>query len=322
MPQMKLGVVGCGELFNSQHRSAIDDQNSLKLIATADPHTDPQIGHVEHYSGVEQLLAAKEIQLSAVVICTPSAFHLSIAKKVLRVGKSVILEKPPTRNLSEIRELKALAEQKGVALITLWHSQHAPGVRAAAGQLSGRKIKKIDIYWHEDFYHYHPGQTWVTGKVAGGIFDPLVNALSIVELLINGDVKLISGSANKPQNWEAAISGKYKYAPRDGRKIAINADVGWHAGGQSHWDIKVTTVNGTVVELTDGGANYYLNGQSQPTGATREYLQAYHHVKECLVSGQSDIILGPLQYLVDGQREDKVTFTQVAAFPVNNPAGN
>jgi D-galactose 1-dehydrogenase len=172
------------------------------------PTKNPNLTGTPHFRSFEELIAARP-NVDVVVICTPSVFHHKIAKAALKARCYVILEKPPTKKPSHIENLKQRAAILQLVFITPWHSQHAAGVGAAMQRLQSSRIKSIKIDWEEDFYHYYAGQYWVTITVAGGIFDPLVNALSVVEKILGTTVKLVRGEAQVPFNWEAAISGKY-----------------------------------------------------------------------------------------------------------------
>ena len=50
-----------------------------------------------------------------------------------RPGKHVFLEKPPGATLSEVADLQALADAKGLSLFASWHSRYAPAVEEAQG---------------------------------------------------------------------------------------------------------------------------------------------------------------------------------------------
>jgi D-galactose 1-dehydrogenase len=165
------------------------------------PTKNPNLTGTPHFRSFEELIAAKP-NVDVVVICTPSVFYHKIAKAALKARCHVILEKPPTEKPSHIEDLKQRAAILQLVFITLWHSQHAAGVGAAMQRLQSSRIKSIKIDWEEDFYRYHPGQYWVTRTVAGGIFDPLVNALSIVEKVLGTTVKLVRGEAQVPSNWK------------------------------------------------------------------------------------------------------------------------
>jgi predicted dehydrogenase len=55
--------------------------------------------------------------VEAVAIATPAATHFPLARRALRRGKHVLVEKPMCAGLDEARELVALAEHKGVTLM-------------------------------------------------------------------------------------------------------------------------------------------------------------------------------------------------------------
>ena len=41
-------------------------------------------------------------------------------------------------------------------------------------------MKRLLVTWKEDVRHWHPGQQWIWEAGGFGVFDPGINALSIV----------------------------------------------------------------------------------------------------------------------------------------------
>jgi scyllo-inositol 2-dehydrogenase (NADP+) len=74
----------------------------------------------EHYPGtksyasLEDLLADKSVEL--VVVNTPTYTHFDYAKQTLLAGKHAVVEKAFTATPAEARELKSIAEKKGLKL--------------------------------------------------------------------------------------------------------------------------------------------------------------------------------------------------------------
>jgi hypothetical protein len=167
-------------------------------------------------------------------------------------------------------------------------------------RLQSSRIKNSKINWEEDFYRYHSGQVWVTKRAAGGIFDPLVNALSIVEKILGTTVKLVKGEAKVPSSWEAAISGSYEFEPVGRSHFPIMVKAAWRSGGSSRWDIIITTESGTEVKLGSGGGALAINGVPHDTPSTNEYVAAYEHCANRLMNKTPDVNYGPLQALIDG----------------------
>ena len=120
--------------------------------------------------------------LDAVSICTPPQVRHDIAREALLAGKSVLLEKPPARDLERARRSQAhRGRQAGKTLFTTWHAQYNEGVDEAAKALvRPDRSSGFSVTWKEDVRHWHPGQQWIWEAGGFGVFDPGINALSIV----------------------------------------------------------------------------------------------------------------------------------------------
>src|SRR5262249_60029034 len=73
-----------------------------------------------------ELLADPE--LDAVVVATPVPTHYALAKEALEAGKHVFVEKPPAMRASEMEELVALADERGLVLMPGHLLLYHPGV--------------------------------------------------------------------------------------------------------------------------------------------------------------------------------------------------
>ncbi|RYY16807.1 MAG: oxidoreductase, partial [Cytophagaceae bacterium] len=71
--------------------------------------------HIRSYGSVAELLANPTLEL--VVVNTPSATHVELARQALLAGKHVLLEKPVATTAAEVRDLFALARQQGRQLL-------------------------------------------------------------------------------------------------------------------------------------------------------------------------------------------------------------
>jgi predicted dehydrogenase len=66
--------------------------------------------------------------LQAVVIATPVPTHYPLAKRALEAGKHVFVEKPPAMKASEMEELVAIADERGLVLMPGHLLLYHPGV--------------------------------------------------------------------------------------------------------------------------------------------------------------------------------------------------
>jgi predicted dehydrogenase len=77
-------------------------------------------------SDFDQLLL--DPSLDAVVIATPPVTHYSLCKRALQAGKHVLVEKPMAKTAAQARELKELAEQRGLVIMPGHTFLYSPAV--------------------------------------------------------------------------------------------------------------------------------------------------------------------------------------------------
>jgi L-arabinose 1- dehydrogenase len=80
--------------------------------------------------------------------------------------------------------LAELAKEHGRSLFASWHSRYAPGVETARTWLTARVIKSVQVLWKEDVRKWHPNQDWIWQPGGLGVFDPGINALSIMTRIL------------------------------------------------------------------------------------------------------------------------------------------
>jgi D-galactose 1-dehydrogenase len=112
----------------------------------------------------------------------------------------------------------AVRTEQGKVLMTTWHSQYNAGVDEAKRRLSGKRVSKLFVNWREDVRKWHPGQTWIFEAGGFGIFDPGINALSIVTKIMPEPVFVKGADLFFPSNADAPIAANvtFSVAGRDG----------------------------------------------------------------------------------------------------------
>ncbi len=173
MKPIKIAIIGFGKIAVDQHVHSIAETGRLELVATSSRSGQ---GVARTFTDWRELIRSVE-GLEAVAITTPPAPRFEIARECMLAGLHCLLEKPPTTGLAEIAALESLAAAQQVTLMTTWHAQHHATVDAAAKALAGKRIKSMEILWHEDVHKWHPGQQWIWEPGGFGVFDPGINAL-------------------------------------------------------------------------------------------------------------------------------------------------
>ncbi|HEX8389700.1 MAG TPA: Gfo/Idh/MocA family oxidoreductase [Sphingomonas sp.] len=291
--RIRLGLVGVGKIARDQHLPAIAADDRFELVATAS-RSPQQVEGVPGYASVEEMIAGGH-ELDAVTLCTPPAGRHAIAAAAIEAGLHVMMEKPPATTLSEVEDLAARARAKGVVLYTSWHSRAAAGVEPARAWLQGKRVTGLRIAWKEDIRRWHPGQEWILGPGGFGVFDPGINALSIVTAILPDALFVEEARLRTPENRDAPIAASLKMRT-GGAPGTFELDF-LQTGPQS-WDIEVETDAGTL-KLHEGGSKLELPGEPVRPGENREYPNLYARFAELLASGRSDVDVRPLRLVAD-----------------------
>jgi D-galactose 1-dehydrogenase len=155
------------------------------------------------------------------------------------------------------------------------------------------------ITWREDIRRWHPGQDWILDVGGMGVFDPGINALSILTDILPVDITLQSADLSTPSNRQAPIAATLKLRTSDGAAIA--ADFDFLQQGKQIWTIHLETNDG-VLDLAHGGASLSIDGKAHsmpPPDAHAEYKGVYAHFAERIRVRQTDMDLRPLELVAD-----------------------
>jgi D-galactose 1-dehydrogenase len=293
MPRIRIAIVGLGKIARDQHVPALAANEQFELIAVASPHS--RLEGLPHYADLPALLRGVP-EVSTVALCTTPQVRYDTASYALQQGRHVLLEKPPGMTVTEVLELTRLATQKRLTLFATWHSRHARGVQPARDWLAGRTIRAVRVDWKEDVRVWHPGQTWIWTAGGLGVFDPGINALSILTRIIPGGLILKDAELSYPSNCETPIAASLQLACADGAPVRMQLDF-LHPGTPC-WDITVDTDGGRL-RLQMGGSVMQVDDQPVATAAGEEYPSLYEHFAQLVRARAIDVDLAPLQLVAD-----------------------
>ncbi|MBY3416678.1 Gfo/Idh/MocA family oxidoreductase [Rhizobium laguerreae] len=293
MSPINLAIVGVGKIVRDQHLPSVAKNPDFELVATASRHGT--VEGVKSYTTIEAMLDA-EPSIDAVSLCMPPQYRYEAAYKALVAGKHVFLEKPPGATLSEVADLEALANKQGASLFASWHSRYAPGVEAAKAFLAATTIKSVHVIWKEDVRHWHPNQDWIWQAGGLGVFDPGINALSIVTHILPRPIFITEAVLEFPENRDAPIAADIHFRDADG--LPVHAEFDWRQTGKQSWDIVAETAAGQMV-LAEGGAKLLIDGALRFAEPEQEYPSLYRRFAEIIKAGKSDVDLAPLRHVAD-----------------------
>jgi D-galactose 1-dehydrogenase len=293
MAPIKLAIVGVGKIVRDQHLPAVAANADYQLVAAASRHG--VVDGIDNFKSIEEMLAARP-DIEAVSLCMPPQFRYHAAAAALAAGKHVFLEKPPGATISEVQDLQRMADAKGVSLFASWHSRYASGVEMARQFLAVNPPRTMTVTWKEDVRHWHPNQAWIWQPGGLGVFDPGINALSIVTEILPKPVFLTGAVLEFPENRDAPIAASLTFTNADG--LGVQADFDWRQTGKQTWDIDATTDAGDI-KLADGGSKFFVGDELRHAAPDTEYPELYKRFAAIIKAGKSDADISPLTHVAD-----------------------
>ncbi|RYD26181.1 MAG: Gfo/Idh/MocA family oxidoreductase [Lysobacteraceae bacterium] len=290
---LRIAIVGVGKIARDQHVPSIMAVDGVDLVATASRN-----GSVDGIPAFESLEAMMEAgpAFDAVALCTPPQGRHRLAAMALAAGKHVMLEKPPGATVAEVESLIAMATARGVTLFAAWHSRFAPAVEPARAFLAQHAPRRVTIQWREDVRVWHPGQTWLWEPGGLGVFDPGINALSILTRILPRPVFLTEAELSFPSNRASPIAAELSFT--DGAALDVRASFDFLQTGPQTWDIEVETQAG-LLSLSGGGAAMRVDGVVRIDESAAEYPALYRRFATLVETGNSDVDLTPLTHVAD-----------------------
>ena len=202
---MKLAFLGTGQivkdLLRTIHKIPLEDKVLLGTQATREEAEGlaETYGFSKVFYDYDELLTS---DIDTVYVALPNFLHYSFTKKALEAGKHVIVEKPVTTNYKEFKELRKLAEEKGLMMFEAMNVHYLPAykeVKKNLEQLGDIKIVSLNYSQYSSRYdQFKAGITlpvFDPHKAGGALMD--LNVYNIHFLIgLFGEPKSVSYLAN------------------------------------------------------------------------------------------------------------------------------
>ena len=184
--RIKVGLIGCGGRGTGASINMLNADQNIEFVAFADLFEDkigPSISKIEaeakkkfpnqakniidpskvqRFSGfncVDQLLSMKEIDV--VIEATPPVFRTPHYKKIVAAGKHAFLEKPACIDITQARQMLALADEanaKGLSVVCGTQRRYHRGYQEVIKRVQDGAIGELlsaQCYWNSSGYVGH-----------------------------------------------------------------------------------------------------------------------------------------------------------------------
>lgn len=184
MERVRVGIIGVGYL-GMQHARILSylEEADLKGVADIDFKRAMQIGNrhgVNYYKNFEQMLD----EIDAAIVATPTSEHYAITMKLLKAGKSVLVEKPIAETVEQAEEMVAEAEKRGIILQVGHLERFNPAVEAIESLITEPKFIEVQRL----------GSFSARSLDIDVVLDLMIHDLDIILSLIKDKVKTIRSS--------------------------------------------------------------------------------------------------------------------------------
>ena len=148
MNPVKTGVIGCGAISDIYLQNMINRFSTVEVVACSARHRENAEKKAAQYgiraADTAELLADPEIEM--IVVLTPAPSHYELVMQALRAGKHVYLEKPLGTELSQAKEMLALAKEKGLMLASAPETFLGSAVQTARKALDEGMIGEVTSF--------------------------------------------------------------------------------------------------------------------------------------------------------------------------------
>ena len=273
MKEVKIGLVGAGAIAHDLHLPAYQRLKSkgVTLAAICDIDINrakkaaEKYGVEKYYDSVDKMLA--EADIDAVDVCTWNAAHVPVCITSAKAGKHIICEEPAAMTVAELKELKAILDEKNLVYVLA-----VPGRFSNESQSLKKRIDAGefgDIYYGKTAYVRRRGEPkgWFTDKeLSGGgpILDIGVHAIDAAWYLM-GEPKPVRVSAMTYSDkvvsecqrsfvWTGAPSPTGARTCEDSGAGVIYFENGAQLIFEASWSIQLPDYRDTVIAGTKSGA--------------------------------------------------------------------
>lgn len=291
---IKIGIVGLGKISQEQHVPAILANSDFEIAFIADREKRAAL-NVPFFDSVADILKS-DIAFDAVALCTSPQPRLELCKFLLPRRPCILLEKPAASTLPEAKQIQQEADRYRAPVFAAWHSRFAPYVDAAREWMATKELRHGKIDWRENVAKWHPGQNWLWEDGGFGVFDPGMNALSILTKIAPRHWRAEEAVLNFPANSKTPSSAKFTLHA-DNARIATSFE--FHDNDEEVWCIHLEATDGSALTLSQGGAaiSETCGGDIVRVSPSNEYPALYDHFVHLIRTRQSDCDLQPLEII-------------------------
>lgn len=297
---LQFAVIGGGSIGMRHARNLAKLGQGLRIIENQPAQAERIQG--EGFAVYADLSAAFAPEVDAVLICTPSAYHLEQTCAALEANKHVFVEKPIATNLEGVPEVLDLAAQKSLVTLVGFNMRFRDGynrAKAALEALGKPYIARALVSFYLPYYHperdYRMGYQARRELGGGVVLDDLHEIDYLMDLF--GPIKTVYANVGRLSDLEMDVED-YAAAQFEHESGIISQLQMDFLGRVYRRTLEVTAEKGTLTldhnagELRIYGAQpdqYKVYPQAMSVTVNDMYFQEMQHFIACIQGHEKPI---------------------------------
>lgn len=201
----KVGIIGCGVIFDRHMQAITANPDDYELIALCDIDTKKidirakEYG-VPGYTDYKRMLTDQKGRMNFVVIATPNSLHYDMASDAMRAGYNILVEKPVGFKHSRVKELVSIAKNNKIDAYAVLQVRYNPTVGVLKDALKQKfigDIRSVSLIqrWQRPSQYF---DSWRADINIGGrtLYEVGIHYLDVVQLLFGVPDVLASATFN------------------------------------------------------------------------------------------------------------------------------
>ena len=247
---LRLGIVGAGAIAQS-YAQACDHSNRVELRAVADCRGDAaqalaEANRCAAFASAEQMI--EEMELDAVLVCTPPASHCEICCSMLERGLHVLCEKPLSIDSESARRMVETAERTNRVFTMASKFRYVTDVAAAKSLVASGVIGELVLFENVFAGRVNMAHRWNSNPaISGGgvLIDNGTHSLDITRYFLGelAEVQVIEG--HRIQN--LPVEDTVKLFARSKLEVLASIDLSWSVSKEQPYYLAIYGSAGTLL---------------------------------------------------------------------------
>jgi predicted dehydrogenase len=246
---IKFGLVGAGGIAQA-YAQAFEQTECAELVAIADIRPEAaaamaEVAKCPAFTTHQEML--KQVDLDAVVMCTPPSTHPEICIDLVRQGKHVLCEKPFSIQVNDAIAMKAAAQAAGVLLTMASKFRYAEDVIRAKSIVESGILGEIVLFENAFTARVDMSNRWnADPSISGGgvLIDNGTHSVDIMRYFLGplADIQVIEGKRIQGLPVEDTV----RIFAHSDSGVMGNMDLSWSINKELDYYLRIYGSNGTI----------------------------------------------------------------------------